>query len=86
MVNENEPPVSVTFLDSNGQMSFSVNSPVVKENSAIGTAVGTIEARDPDEEETITFSLIDNANGSFKISTLSQGSCNSVSGTQVGLV
>lgn len=86
VVNENESPISVTLTDSNGQLSFSLNSPEVNENSAIGTAVGTIEARDPDAGEKIVFTLTDSANGLFNISTVSQGSCSSVSGIQVNPV
>lgn len=75
-----------SVTDSNGQLSFSLNSPEVNENSAIGTAVGTIEARDPDAGEKIVFTLTDSANGLFNISTVSQGSCSSVSGIQVNPV
>jgi hypothetical protein len=82
VLNDNEPPISVAFLDTQGQLTFSVNFPVVKENSVTDTVVGTIEARDPDVGETITFALIDNANGTFKISTPSQGTCYGLSGTQ----
>jgi hypothetical protein len=79
VVNEYEPPISMSFVDSSGQLSFSANQPAVEENSVIGTAVGTIEARDPDVGEKMTFSLISNHDGLFSLST-SQGRCNNVSG------
>jgi Ca2+-binding RTX toxin-like protein len=39
----------------------------IQENSAIGTVVGTLSATDPDAGDTLTFTLLDNADGRFTI-------------------
>ena len=83
VIDENESPIIVTFLDLNGQLTFPTNFPEVKENSATNTVVGTIEAGDPDINEKIVFKLTDDAGGLFTLSTPLQSSCKNVSGTPV---
>ena len=69
MVNVNEAPVSIDFISTGGQLSFSDNKPLIKENSVKGTVVGTLVAYDADSVQTLTFKLDDTAGGRFVLST-----------------
>ena len=48
-------------------MAFTNNSARINENSPIGTAVGTLIARDEDTVESLSFSLEDDAKGAFSV-------------------
>lgn len=39
----------------------------MEENSADGTIVGTLQPTDPDNKESFTYNLLENAAGKFKI-------------------
>lgn len=63
--NINEPPINMTLTSTSGQQSFTDNKPRVNENSAANATVGTLQAFDHDEVQSLTFSLDDDANGKF---------------------
>ncbi|XP_062505201.1 protocadherin Fat 4-like isoform X3 [Corticium candelabrum] len=67
VLNVNEAPISISFTDTDGQLSFSDNVPCVQENSPKATIVGTIEALDYDANETLVFRLDDDSNGMFAL-------------------
>ena len=54
ILNENEPPSSVTITNS-----------MVAENAAINTVIGTLRATDPDVGQRISFSLLSTGGGKF---------------------
>ena len=68
VLNVIEPPVSIHFKDTGGQLTFKDDSPKVNENSALNTIVGIVEARDQ-EAGALKFSLDDSAGGLFKLAT-----------------
>ena len=63
----NEAPTKIEITSERGQIAFPKNSAHVNENSAKGVIVGTFYAHDEDAVEKLTFSLDDNANGSFSV-------------------
>lgn len=66
----NEKPVKVTVKScGSGCEKYSDGRPRVKENSGIGTAVGTVEAHDFDFSQTMALTLTDDADGLFRISS-----------------
>lgn len=67
VVNVNEPPVSIDFTSTGGQLSFTDNKPRIKENSIKGTVVGSLVAYDADAAQTLTFKLDDTAGGRFAL-------------------
>ena len=71
MLDEKEPPVSIRFSDTGGQLTFQDNSPRVSENSALNTVIGRVIARDQ-ETGALTLSLDEDANGLFQLSTSSK--------------
>ena len=77
--NVNEAPVSSVFKSTGGQLSFPDNQPRVNENSKIGTQVGEIHVTDKDANESLVFSLDNDAGGLFSVSSPSLVTCFPVS-------
>ena len=77
--NVNEAPVSSVFKSTGGQLSFPDNQPRVNENSKIGTQVGEIHVTDKDANESLVFSLDNDAGGLFSVSRPSLVTCFPVS-------
>ena len=71
--NINEAPINITITSASGQQSFSNNRPKVNENSKTDTTVGTLQALDHDEVQSLTFTLDDDASGKFTVG--SQATC-----------
>lgn len=46
VTNVDESPVSATFRDTGGQLTFADDQPKVRETSPVGTVIGLIEAED----------------------------------------
>lgn len=67
MENINEAPINITLTSASGQQSFPDDLPKVNENTQAGTTVGTLQAFDHDEVQSLTFSLDDDANGKFTV-------------------
>ena len=67
VLNTNEAPFSLTLKDTDGLRKFNRDFPVVNETWPIGTVVGTVEVSDPDNRDTVTFSLEKNGNGRFSL-------------------
>ena len=65
--NINEAPINITITSASGQQSFSDNQPKVNENSKADTTVGTLQALDHDEVQSLTFTLDDDAGGKFTV-------------------
>ena len=65
----NEPPVTITFSSTGGQLSFADDSPNVNENSAKGVTVGTLIAFDADAKQKLAFRLDDTAGNRFALKT-----------------
>ena len=63
----NEAPIDTKFIDEKGQHKFNQNSPVVDENSNLGTIIGTLYTYDKDYSQSLNISLDDDDNGSFKL-------------------
>lgn len=74
--NVNEAPINTTLSSASGQQSFPDNTPTVNENSAANTTVGTLQAMDHDEVQSLTFSLDDDVNGKFTAG--SQVTCHNI--------
>lgn len=74
--NVNEAPINTTLTSASGQQSFPDNGPKVNENTAVGKTVGTLQALDHDEVQSLTFTLDDDANGKFTVG--SQVTCHNV--------
>ena len=56
------------FLDLNEQPTdIALSSPNINENSAIGTKVGQLKTSDPDRGQSFSYSLVDSANGLFRV-------------------
>ncbi|XP_065840080.1 protocadherin Fat 4-like isoform X2 [Oscarella lobularis] len=68
VLDEKEPPVSIRFSDTGSQLSFSNNSPRIRENSALNTVIGRVIARDQ-EKGVLTLSLDEDADGLFQLAT-----------------
>ncbi|XP_048583508.1 protocadherin Fat 4 isoform X2 [Nematostella vectensis] len=64
----NEAPVHLNFTSTDGQLAFPPNSPKVRENSELGTVVGTLEALDYDALQQLSFHLDDSAGEAFSLS------------------
>eukprot|EP00117_Sycon_ciliatum_P021146 scpid22649/ scgid18623/ Cadherin-related tumor suppressor; Protein fat len=69
VLNENEAPVNTSITATDGQLAFAKDLPEVEENSVLGTIVGTIISIDPDYQQTLTFTLDDDASGLFSLGT-----------------
>lgn len=61
ILNENEPPSSVTITNS-----------MVAENAAVNTQIGTLQATDPDAGQTISYSLLSTGGGKFGLNRYGQ--------------
>jgi hypothetical protein len=61
--------VTLTDVDFNDKTptDIAIDSDVVTEHTAIGTVVGTLFGTDPDEDDTLTFSIFDSFHGSFAV-------------------
>eukprot|EP00112_Aurelia_sp_Birch-Aquarium-sp1_P005362 Seg1607.1 transcript_id=Seg1607.1/GoldUCD/mRNA.D3Y31 product="Protocadherin-like wing polarity protein stan" protein_id=Seg1607.1/GoldUCD/D3Y31 len=68
----NEAPVNLQIVSTQGQISFSRDSPKVKENTATGENVGMVYAYDDDTVEKLVFTLDDDGDGAFAISNKTQ--------------
>ena len=73
----NEAPININITSQGGQLSFPEGHARIRENSAIGTKIGTLEALDHDAVQSLTFNLDDDAGGKFKLG--SRASCQSIS-------
>ena len=67
MLDVKEAPVSFSLTSSGSQQRFATNKPVIAENAAPNTVLGTIVARDPDAGAKLSFQLDDSAGGRFKL-------------------
>ena len=57
------------FLDVNEQPTdIALSSPNVNENAALGTKIGLLTTSDPDRGQSFSYSLVDSANGLFRVS------------------
>lgn len=65
----NEPPIQIVVTDENASQSFNESNPRIEENSKTGSIVGTINGFDGDYSNTLSFSLDDDSNGTFTISS-----------------
>ena len=72
----NEAPISINITCQGGQLSFPDGNAQIRENSASGTKIGTLEAFDYDAGQTLTFYLDDDAGGKFKLA--SRANCQSI--------
>ena len=72
----NEAPISINITSQGGQLSFPDGHAQIRENSASGTKIGTLEAFDYDAGQNLTFNLDDDAGGKFKLG--SQANCQSI--------
>ena len=72
----NEAPISINITSQGGQLSFPDGHAQIRENSASGTKIGTLEAFDYDAEQNLTFNLDDDAGGKFKLA--SRANCQSI--------
>ena len=63
----NEAPININVTSAGGQLSFPDGHAQIRENSAIGTKIGTLEALDHDAVQSLTFRLDDDAGGKFKL-------------------
>ena len=64
-VNELQSALHIT--DRDAPNNFPDDYPTVDENLPAGTVVGTVKAVDQDAVSGLTFSLVDNANGQFRL-------------------
>lgn len=76
MENVNEAPVNISLTSASGQQSFPDNLAKVNENTKAGTTVGTLQALDHDEVQTLKYSLDDDAGGKFTVG--SQVTCHNI--------
>lgn len=67
VLNVNEAPVSINITSAGGQLTFPDGHAQIRENSANGTKIGTLEALDYDRVQLLTFKLDDDAGGKFKL-------------------
>ena len=72
----NEAPISINITSQGGQLSFPDGHAQIRENSASGTKIGTLEAFDYDAGQNLTFNLDDDAGGKFKLA--SRANCQSI--------
>lgn len=72
----NEAPISINITSSGGQLPFPDGHAQIRENSAIGTKIGTLETLDHDIVQSLTFKLDDDAGGKFKLGT--SASCQTI--------
>ena len=59
-------PFNMSLTSSAGQQSYPDDSPTVKENSEIGTTVGTLVSLDQDAGDNLRFTLDDDAGRSIQ--------------------
>ena len=72
----NEAPDRVNITSQGSQLSFPDGHAQIRENSASGTKIGTLEAFDYDAMQNLTFNLDDDAGGKFKLG--SRANCQSI--------
>ena len=72
----NEAPDRVNITSQGSQLSFPDGHAQIRENSASGTKIGTLEAFDYDAVQNLTFNLDDDAGGKFKLG--SRANCQSI--------
>ena len=72
----NEAPSRTNITSQGGQLSFPNGHAQIRENSAFGTKIGTLEAFDYDARQNLTFNLDDDAGGNFKLA--SRANCQSI--------
>lgn len=65
--NINESPTNLRLTSLKASQSFPENQPKVKENMPNGTVVATVEADDQDAVERLTFQLLENPDGKFRL-------------------
>ena len=63
----NEAPSRMNITSQGSQLSFQDGHAQIRENSAPGTKIGTLEAFDYDAGQNLTFNLDDDAGGKFKL-------------------
>ena len=72
----NSAPVAVTFtvnpagFNAPTDIQWSGSTPIVPENSATNTAVGSLVTTDPNDGNNVTYTLLDSAGGRFKLGPL----------------
>ena len=59
--NTNDAPFNISLSSLNGQLQFNDDHPMINENSAIGTVVGTVVSLDEDAAQYLNFTLDDDA-------------------------
>ena len=72
----NEAPSRINITSQGGQLSFPDGNAQIRENSASGTKIGTLEAFDYDALQTLIFNIDDDAGGKFKLG--SRANCQSI--------
>ena len=72
----NEAPININITSQGGLLSFPDGHAQIRENSASGTKIGTLEAFDYDAVQNLTFNLDDDASGEFKLA--SRANCQSI--------
>ena len=75
VIDVNERPTSVSVLQTDGQLNFTVNFPKIREHTLAGTAIGTVEVVDVDKGEMMTITLDDDDGGNFRIATRNDVRC-----------
>ncbi|XP_068740239.1 protocadherin Fat 4-like [Montipora capricornis] len=63
----NEAPININITSAGGQLTFTNGQAQIRENSIVGTKIGTLVALDHDKNQTISFRLDDDAGGKFKL-------------------
>ena len=63
----NEAPININITSAGGQLTFPTGQAQIRENSIVGTKIGTLVALDHDKNQTISFRLDDDAGGKFKL-------------------
>lgn len=59
--------ITVTPVNDNSPSDITLDNTTISENTAIGTALGTLSGTDPDTGDVLTYSLPDDAGGKFRI-------------------
>ena len=63
----NEAPIGINITSQGGQLTFPDGHAQIRENSAIGTVIGKLQALDQDAVQTLLFKLDDDAGGKFTL-------------------
>ncbi|XP_066935500.1 protocadherin Fat 4-like isoform X3 [Clytia hemisphaerica] len=63
----NESPTELHITDLNASRSFTKDQPIINENQPANTILGTVQALDQDTVSDLVFSLVDDANGAFRL-------------------